>query len=174
MVETAPPGLTCSAQVVEVGWEAHAPMGRPHGSLLGGALACESIDNTISAMVAVASMPPQRQVDRSVPEGSRSSGGKINRASGTVTAPRSELVKTQVGGTQDRVSWRSFELSLWSFVASFVVDVHTCHGALRRRYIWPHVSFPPLCVCRAVESTKSRVPSRAACWRGHRKTGCVT
>ena len=51
-------------------------------------------------------------------------------------------MKTQVGGTQDRVSWRSFELSLWSFVASFVVDVHTCHGALRRRYIWPHVSFP--------------------------------
>ena len=173
MVETAPPGGTYSAQVVEVGWEAHA-LGRPHGSLLGGALACESIDNTISAMVAVASMPPQRQVDRSVPEGSRSSGGKINRASGTVTAPRSELVKTQVGRTQDRVSWRSFELSLWSFVASFVVDVHTCHGALRRRYIWPHISFPPLCVCRAVESTKSRVPSRAACWRGHRKTGCVT
>ena len=53
--------------------------------------ACESIDNTISAMVAVASMPPQRQVDRTVSEGSRSSGGKINRASGTVTVRGSNL-----------------------------------------------------------------------------------
>ena len=43
-------------------------MEMPHGTLLGGPLACDGAENAIIAVVAVASMPLQRQVDGRAPE----------------------------------------------------------------------------------------------------------
>ena len=85
-----------------------------------------------SAVVAVASKPSRRQGDRSATRSaSRTSGGKINRASGTVAALRSEPVQTQVAETRT-VGW-SFLAQFWNNLFDRSSHPSLPHGAVQVR-----------------------------------------
>ena len=97
---------------VELDGKALTPTERPHGSLLGRPLACESTENTFSAMVAMASNLSHGQVDRCAPEALQDLQMGRSKWHDAGSAERTGENTGWWHAAQDRESLRSFGDSL--------------------------------------------------------------